>query len=320
MSDNLNTKKRFALTGAAGYIAPRHMEAILENGCDLSAILDPSDSVGVIDSYFPNAKYFNNFERFERHINKVQSSDEHIDYLSVCSPNYLHDTHCRFALHNGMNAVCEKPLVLSPWNIDMLQKAEQDTGNTINTILQLRLHPEIINLKQKVDSDPDKTYSIDLHYITSRGPWYQISWKGQEEMSGGITSNIGVHFFDMLIWIFGKPLKQEVFVHNKMYSSGHLELEKANINWFLSVDSLHLEKLGIKGQKTFRSIKLDGSELEFSRGFENLHILSYKNILEGKGFSTEDARPAIELVHSLRNLKISEARGYSKDFISKLIL
>ncbi len=311
--------KKFALTGAAGYIAPRHMEAIKANGGQLDAILDPNDSVGHVDAYFPKALYFNNFERFERHINKIQSTKAALDFLSICSPNYLHDTHCRFALTYNMDAICEKPLVLSPWNLDMLQQAEQQTGKRIFNILQLRLHPEVIKLKDWVQNNGSKRLSIDLHYITSRGPWYQISWKGQEDKSGGIASNIGIHFFDMLMWIFGEPRDSKIYLRDGKAAAGFLELENADVNWFLSVDASDLELLRIDNQRTYRSLRIDNEEFNFSKGFEDLHIASYKHILENEGFGTETVRPAIELVYRLRTESMTPLEQIDNQTLRKLV-
>ena len=311
--------KNFVLTGAAGYIAPRHMEAILNNKGILHAILDPSDSVGQIDRFFPECLYFNNFERFERHIYKVQGTELNIDYMSICSPNYLHDTHCRFALNNDMHAICEKPLVLNPWNLDELQKAELKTGKNIFNILQLRLHPEIIKLKSFVEKNEDRYFEVDLSYITSRGPWYHISWKGQEEKSGGIASNIGIHFFDMLMWIFGPLESSEVYSRNQNFAAGCLHLQRAKINWFLSVDASHLEALGITNERTHRSLKIDDEAFEFSKGFEDLHDKSYEHILKGEGFKTEDVRDAIELVYTIRNQKLSKAENLKNKQLSNII-
>jgi UDP-N-acetyl-2-amino-2-deoxyglucuronate dehydrogenase len=293
--------KRFGLIGAAGYVAPRHMDAIQMNNCDLIAAMDPNDSVGMMDSYFPEALYFNNFERFERHINKLRIDGTKVDYLSICSPNYLHDTHCRFALNNEMDAICEKPLVLNPWNLDALQTAEEKSGLRIFNILQLRLHPVIRELKKQIDqADENTIHEVSLNYITSRGPWYHISWKGQNEKSGGISTNIGIHFFDMLIWLFGE-VKENILVKRDLdHEAGILILEKARVNWFLSVNKSHLNLFDTAGKRTYRSLTMNDKEIEFSDGFENLHIESYRKILGGQGFSTQDVRPAIELVSNLR--------------------
>jgi len=312
--------KRFALTGAAGYIAPRHMEAIKQNDGQLVAALDPNDSVGHMDSYFPNSLFFNNFERFERYINRIISQSKNLDYLSICSPNYLHDTHCRFALNNGMDAICEKPLVLNPWNLDILQRAEEQTGKRIYNILQLRLHPEIIKLKEWVDNQESiKVFDIDLTYITSRGPWYHISWKGDVEKSGGIASNIGVHFFDMLMWIFGDVQSNKVFEKTSNYSAGLLELKKANVKWFLSVDAKHLKMLNIENTRTHRSLKIDGKEIDFSKGFEELHNFSYEKIIKGQGFGTSDVRNSIELIHNIRIKDKANTKGTDHPILSKIM-
>ncbi len=297
--------KNFAITGVAGYIAPRHLKAIKETGNNLVAALDVSDSVGIMDASFPNADFFTEPERFDRHLDKLRrrNSNHKIDYLSICTPNYLHDAHIRMALRNGADAICEKPIVLNPWNVDALQEIEKETGKKIYTILQLRLHPAIVALKEKIANGPkDKIYNIDLTYITSRGNWYFISWKGSEEKSGTIATNIGVHFFDMLTWIFGKPTQNTVHVYEADRASGFLQLEKARVRWFLSVNSNYLPA-GVKekGQPTFRSITVDGNEIEFSGGFTDLHTRSYKEILGGNGFSLEDARQSIEIVHQLRH-------------------
>lgn len=295
---------RFGLVGAAGYIAPRHMLAIKNNGGHLVAALDPNDSVGQMDRYFPEALFFNNFERFERYIYKMRTDNQALDYLSICSPNYLHDTHCRFALVNDMHAICEKPLVLNPWNLDSLQKAEQETGYSIFNILQLRLHPEVIKLKESLESNPsNKRHSVVLDYITPRGPWYHISWKGQEEKSGGIASNIGVHFFDMLIWLFGSVEEVHVYENQKSYTGGRLILENADVEWFLSVDRQHLSHFDKGGKATYRALSIDGKDIEFSEGFERLHDISYARILSNEGFKTSDVRPVIELIHQLRHRK-----------------
>jgi UDP-N-acetyl-2-amino-2-deoxyglucuronate dehydrogenase len=304
--------KNFALIGAAGYIAPRHMKAIKETGNNLLAAFDPKDSVGIIDSYFPNADFFVEFERFDRHISKLQFEEIiNLDYVSICTPNYLHDSHIRFALREGADAICEKPLVMNPWNLDALAKIEQETGNRIWNILQLRVHPSIIALKQKIKDGPkDKIYDIDLTYLTSRGNWYYTSWKGSEEKSGGIATNIGVHFFDMLGWIFGAVKKNTVHLHEHDRASGYLELERANVRWFLSINEDVLPKEVVeKKQRTFRSITVEGEELEFSGGFADLHTESYKEIVNGNGYGIEDARQAIETVYTIRNAEPIGLKG-----------
>ena len=290
------------MIGAAGYIAPRHMKAIKETGNDLVAALDKFDSVGVIDSYFPNASFFTEFERFDRHIDKLKRTGHHLDYVSICSPNYLHDAHIRFALRQGADAICEKPLVLNPWNMDALSLIEEETGHKIYNILQLRVHPSIIALKKKIDEGPkDKIYDIDLTYLTSRGIWYYTSWKGDISKSGGIATNIGVHFFDMLSWIFGNLKKNTVHVNTHDRSAGFLEFEKARVRWFLSINfDLLPEEVKAKGQTTYRSITIEGEELEFSGGFTDLHTTSYDDILKGKGYGLEAPRQAIEIVHTIR--------------------
>lgn len=297
----------FAITGVAGYVAVRHLKAIKATGNLLVAALDPHDSVGVLDQYFPNADFFTQPERFDRHIEKLKrSGDGHkIDYLSICSPNYLHDAHIRMALRVGAHAICEKPLVLNPKNLDLLKEIENETGNKIYNVLQLRLHPTIIQLKQQIEIKnrvkKGNRAIINLQYITSRGKWYDYSWKGHVEKSGGLASNIGIHFFDMLIWIFGKVISNTIFVNSSHTQCGLLILENAEINWNLSIDSLQLpQKIASIGQTTFRSIEIDGQELEFSEGFADLHTNVYKSILEGGGFGLEDARAAIELVYSMR--------------------
>jgi UDP-N-acetyl-2-amino-2-deoxyglucuronate dehydrogenase len=299
---NRDQMKNFALIGAAGYIAPRHMKAIKETGNNLVAALDKHDNVGILDSYFPNADFFTEFERFDRHLDKLKRKGQNVDYVSICSPNYLHDSHIRFALKHGADAICEKPLVLNPWNIDALEEIAKETGKKIYTILQLRLHPSIIALREKVLKGPqDKIYDVDLRYITSRGNWYHISWKGDESKSGGIATNIGIHFFDMLIWIFGKPKLTRVSRYQEDHAEGYLELEKARVSWFLSIDYNHLpEKAKLTGKRTYRSLTIENEELEFSEGFTDLHTLSYQEILKGNGFGIQDARSSIETVHAIR--------------------
>ena len=297
--------KKFAMIGAAGYIAPRHMKAIKETGNDLVAALDVNDSVGIIDSHFPDADFFTEFERFDRHIDKLRrsNSDKKVDFMSICSPNYLHDSHMRFALRSGADAICEKPLVLNPWNIDGLKEIEEDTGHKINTILQLRLHPAIIALRDKVQNGPqDRKCEVDLTYITSRGHWYLQSWKGDTKKSGGIATNIGVHFYDMLHFVFGKLQNNQVHYTADTKASGYLEYERARVRWFLSIDVNDVPaSVRAKGQRTFRSITCDGENVEFSDGFTDLHTRSYEEILKGNGFGLEENRVAIDTVAHIRN-------------------
>lgn len=298
--------KNFALIGAAGYIAPRHLKAIKDTNNNLIAALDKFDSVGVMDSYFPNADFFVEFERFDRHIEKLKRAGTQLDYVSICTPNYLHDSHIRMALRSGADAICEKPLVLNPWNVDALSEIEKESGNTINTILQLRLHESIIQLKNKVDSEKKaEKYDVDLTYITSRGNWYDISWKGDESKSGGIATNIGVHFYDMLSWIFGEVQENVVHLREKNKAAGYLEFENARVRWFLSIDENDLPNhIKEKKQRTFRSIEINGEELEFSNGFTELHTESYKGILSNRGYGLQDARQSIEIVYDIRNKEL----------------
>ncbi len=295
--------KNFALIGAAGYIAPRHLKAIKETDNNLIAALDKFDSVGIMDSYFPKADFFVEFERFDRHVEKLKRNGTHLDYVSICTPNYLHDAHIRMALRSGADAICEKPLVLNPWNVDALADIEKESGQKINTILQLRLHPSIIALKQKVERENKQgKYDVDLTYITSRGNWYDISWKGDQSKSGGIATNIGIHFYDMLSWIFGDVQENVVHLREKDKSSGYLEFEKARVRWFLSIDENSLPKqIQEIGQRTYRSILIDGQEIEFSAGFTDLHTLSYQEILKGNGFGLMDAKTSVEIVYDVRN-------------------
>ena len=313
--------KRFALIGGAGYVAPRHMKAIKDTGNELTAVLDPSDSVGIIDSHFPQAHFFTEFERFDRHVDKKRRKGEKIDYVSICSPNYLHDAHIRFGLRSNAHVICEKPLVLNPWNIDALQEIEADTDFKAYNILQLRLHPALIKLKKEIDASPDdKKYELDLTYITSRGKWYFISWKGDESKAGGIATNIGIHFFDMLIWIFGKVQANIVHLFEPDKSAGYLELERARVRWFLSVDEKTLPNdVAASGQRTYRSITLGGREIEFSAGFTDLHTLSYQHILQGKGFGLETARPSIETVYTIRHSRSQLSKGEQHPFCRKLL-
>lgn len=299
--------KRFALVGAAGYIAPRHMSAIRDTGNTLVAALDPNDSVGVIDSYFPQAEFFTEFERFDQHINQLRRNNAGIDYISITSPNYLHDSHMRFALRSGADAICEKPLVLNPSNIDGLQEIEADTGQRINTILQLRVHPSIIALRDRIASETHGgKHEVDLTYITSRGHWYLQSWKGEERKSGGIATNIGVHFFDMLHFIFGNLHENHVHLRENTRAAGYLEYDRARVRWFLSLEQDDVpEGPRNEGQRTYRSITVDGKEIEFSSGFTDLHTRSYEEILAGRGFGLEENRTAIETVAHLRTAPVA---------------
>lgn len=296
--------KRFAIIGAAGYIAPRHLRAIADTSNILVAALDKNDSVGIIDSYFPNADFFTEYERFDRHVDKLRRRGNPLDYVSICSPNYLHDSHIRFALRAGAHAICEKPLVLNPWNIDGLREIENDTGRKINTILQLRLHPSIIALKEKIAASPkDKKHDVDMTYITSRGHWYLVSWKGDVSKSGGVATNVGVHLYDMLHFIFGELQENIVHYTSDTTCAGYLEYEHARVRWILSVDAENLpEEAKVSGQRTFRSIKVDGEEIEFSDGLTDLYTASYQAILEGNGFGLDENVVAIETVANIRNM------------------
>lgn len=315
--------KNFALIGAAGYIAPRHMIAIKETGNTLVAALDKNDSVGIMDSHFPEAAFFTEFERFDRHIDKLNRMNHgnKVDYVSICSPNYLHDSHMRFALRAGAHAICEKPLVLNPWNIDGLLEIEKDTGKQVSTILQLRLHPAIIALKEKVAaSKTGHKFDVDLTYITSRGKWYLQSWKGDDNKSGGIATNIGVHFYDMLHYVFGKLQENKVHFTSPTKAAGYLEYEKARVRWFLSVDVNDVpEDLRAQGQRTYRSITADGESIEFSGGFTDLHTVSYQEILAGRGFGLEENRVAIETVAAIRTAQLSPLTGDYHPFVKELV-
>jgi UDP-N-acetyl-2-amino-2-deoxyglucuronate dehydrogenase len=295
--------KQFALIGAAGYVAPRHMKAIKETGNQLIAALDKNDSVGIIDSYFPNADFFVEYERFDRHLEKIKRQGTQIDYLSVCSPNYLHDAHIRFGLRHQADVICEKPLVLNPWNVEALESIGKETGKKVYNIFQLRLHPSVIALKEKIAAAPkDKKFDIDLTYQTSRGHWYYTSWKGDIQKSGGIATNIGVHFFDMLQWIFGAVQESKVHIHTHDRAAGFLELEQARVRWFLSINyDTIAEDLRQQGARTYRSLTIEGEEFEFSGGFNDLHTKSYEAILNGNGFELKTAQNAIEIVHQIRH-------------------
>lgn len=305
--------KNFGLIGAAGYIAPRHMAAIKATNNNLLAAYDTFDSVGVIDSHFPNADFFTEFERFDRHVDKLKRQGNPLDYVSVCSPNYLHDSHIRFGLRNQADVICEKPLVLNPWNLDALQEIEKETGKKVYNILQLRLHQSIIDLKNKVENGPkDKVYDFDLSYLTSRGKWYYTSWKGDANKSGGIATNIGVHFYDMLSWIFGPVKENIVHLHTHDRAAGYLEFKQARVRWFLSINYDTIpQNIRDTGMRTYRSMTLEGEEIEFSGGFTELHNKSYQAVLDGKGFGLEEARQSLEIVHQIRN---SEPIGLKGDY------
>ncbi|GAA0602813.1 Gfo/Idh/MocA family oxidoreductase [Caenispirillum bisanense] len=297
--------KNFTQIGAAGYIAPRHMKAIKETGNNLVAAFDPNDSVGIIDSYFPDADFFTEFERFDRHIDKLRRRGQGVDYVAICSPNYLHDAHIRFALRSQAHAICEKPLVLNPWNVDALAEIEAESDTRIYNILQLRLHPAIRALREKVAAAPkDKIFDVDLTYLTSRGHWYHASWKGDVQKSGGVATNIGVHFYDMLGWVFGPVKHSVVHIHDADVAAGYLEYDRARVRWFLSINADYLpEQAKAAGKRTYRSIMIGDEELEFSEGFTDLHTVSYQDILSGGGFGLEEARACIETVFNIRQAR-----------------
>jgi UDP-N-acetyl-2-amino-2-deoxyglucuronate dehydrogenase len=302
----ITTQKNFAVIGVSGYIAPRHLKAVRDTGNRIIAALDRSDSVGILDSYSFDAAFFTEFERFDRYAERQRrlGDEKRIHYVSICSPNYLHDAHIRFALRIGADAICEKPLVLNPWNADALSELERETGKRVYNILQLRVHPAIIAMRERIrTSPPGKRHVVDLAYITSRGNWYFASWKGDESKSGGVATNIGIHFFDMLMWIFGAVKEYEVYHADARSMAGYLSLENADVRWFLSVDRGRLPAVAA-GKSTYRSITVDGEEMEFSEGFTDLHTAVYREILAGRGFGTEDARPSINLVHDLRKAPV----------------
>ena len=311
--------KKFALIGAAGYIAPRHLKAIKDVGGELVAAYDPSDSVGHLDAYFPRAAFFTEFERFDRHLNKLNEQGKGVDYISICSPNYLHDSHIRYALRSGAHCICEKPLTLRPWNIDGLSKTSEITGNNVFTILQLRLHDQVIAMKERVvkklAQEPDYQFDVDLTYITSRGNWYYASWKGDEEKSGGIATNIGVHFFDMLQWIFGDVVGQKVYVRTHDRASGVLQFNNATIKWFLSINEDTLpEPTKNQGKRTHRSLQFDRWSFDFTEGFNELHTISYDHILNGGGFNEKEAQNAISMVHDMRETLLSPLDSQAHPF------
>jgi len=311
--------KNFAITGVAGYVAPRHLKAIRDTGNKLLAAVDPHDSVGILDRYFHRVSFFTEFERFDRHIEKLRrmGDNQRVHYVSICSPNYLHDAHVRFALRVGADAICEKPLVLNPWNIEALRELEEESQGRVYTILQLRVHPSLIALKEKISAQKrNGKYDVVLTYITSRGSWYLVSWKGQHERSGGLATNIGVHFFDLLIWLFGPVEHSEVHLATQYKTGGFIELEKARVCWFLSIDKSDLpQEIAAKRQPTYRSITIDDEEVEFSGGFTDLHTEVYRNILAGNGFGLDDALPSVSLVQSIRKADVTSINDYAHPFI-----
>ena len=311
--------KNFAVIGVGGYIAPRHLRAIRDTGNNLVVAVDPKDSVGVLDQYSFDVKFFTEIERFDRHLEKLRRGPEEnrVQYVSICSPNYLHDSHCRLALRVGADAICEKPLVINPWNFDALEDLEQETKHHIHTILQLRVHPALIKLREDLQQAKG-IHDVELTYITSRGPWYQVSWKGHQDKSGGVATNIGVHFFDLLLWLFGSMQGIKVYHSDESRMSGFIELEHARVKWFLSVDKNDLPASAKAGGKTtFRSIKVDGKEVEFSEGFTDLHTRVYEETLAGRGFGIKDARPSIELTYAIRTAEISPKDELAHPFIKK---
>jgi UDP-N-acetyl-2-amino-2-deoxyglucuronate dehydrogenase len=313
--------KNFAITGVAGYIAPRHLQAIKDTGNQLVAAVDPNDSVGILDKFFPDVSFFTEFERFDRHLEKLrrEKNSQRVDYMTICSPNNLHDAHIRLALRVGAHAICEKPLVLNPWNLDALQELEQETSTRVFTVLQLRVHPEIIKLKAKLEKEKTKhKHEVVLSYITSRGLWYYFSWKGVIEKSGGIATNIGIHFFDMLMWLFGDAQSSILHLKDNKRMSGFIELENANVSWFLSTDRNDLPEKAQNAQApTFRSITIDGEEIQFSEGFTDLHTKVYEKTLNGNGFGIEDARPSIVLVRKLRSASVINVLDHIHPFALK---
>jgi UDP-N-acetyl-2-amino-2-deoxyglucuronate dehydrogenase len=298
------------MTGVAGFVAPRHLRAIAETGNRLVAAVDPNDSVGILDRYAPAARFFTEIERFDRHLEKLRRGPDgdRVHYLSVCSPNYLHDAHIRMALRCGADVICEKPVVINPWNLDALQQLEEETGRTVSTVLQLRLHPGLIALRKRLQADPARTHQVELTYITSRGPWYFVSWKGNHERSGGLATNIGIHFFDLLLWLFGGARRCEVHLREEGRTAGFIECERAEIRWFLSVRAGDLPfQPEPGGRTTFRSITVDGAAVEFTEGFTDLHTRVYEEVLAGRGFGLDTARPSIELTHRIRHAPVTAA-------------
>ncbi|MDO9300149.1 MAG: Gfo/Idh/MocA family oxidoreductase [Anaerolineales bacterium] len=311
--------KNFAVIGVGGYIAPRHLRAIRDTGNRLAAAVDPKDSVGLLDQYSYDVKFFTEIERFDRHLEKLRRGpdENRIHYVTVCSPNYLHDSHIRLALRVGADAICEKPLVINPWNFDALEELEAETKRRVHTILQLRVHPELIALRESLQNSGGM-HDVELTYITSRGPWYQVSWKGHEDKSGGVATNIGVHFFDLLLWLFGATSGIKVYHSDANRMSGFIELEHARVKWFLSVDKNDLpDSVKAGGKTTYRSITVDGKEIEFSEGFTDLHTRVYEETLAGRGFGIKDARPSIELTYAIRTAEISPKDDMAHPLLKK---
>jgi UDP-N-acetyl-2-amino-2-deoxyglucuronate dehydrogenase len=311
----------FAMTGVAGFVAARHLKAIKDIGANLLAACDPNDSVGILDKYFFETRFFREFERFDRHVEKLRrrGDAERVHYVSICSPNYLHDAHVRFALRVGAHAICEKPLVINPWNLDTLAELEEEHGRRIYTILQLRVHPALVKLRERLQAEPAaRKHEVTLAYITSRGNWYLSSWKGDLERSGGLATNIGIHFFDLLLWLFGSVQGVEVHVSDPRKAAGYLELERAQVRWYLSIDRQDLPFDAVPGgPTTYRSIRVDGQEVEFSEGFTDLHTVLYREILAGRGFGIEDARPSISLSHAIRTARPTGPTARSHQMLAK---
>jgi UDP-N-acetyl-2-amino-2-deoxyglucuronate dehydrogenase len=313
------TVKNFALIGAAGYIAPRHLKAIRDTGNRLVAAVDPHDSVGLLDQYSFDTRFFTEIERFDRHLEKLRRgpAENRIHYVTVCSPNYLHDAHCRLALRVGADVICEKPLVINPWNLDALEELEAETNHKIYTILQLRVHPDLLKLRESLQKAGGE-HEVVLTYITSRGPWYHASWKGVYDKSGGVATNIGIHFFDLLMWLFGSADGLKVYRADDTRMAGFLELEHARVRWFLSVDNQDLPPRALANKKTtFRSITVDGQEVEFSEGFTDLHTRVYEETLAGRGFGIRDARPSVDLTYRIRTAEISPVDEFAHPLLLK---
>jgi UDP-N-acetyl-2-amino-2-deoxyglucuronate dehydrogenase len=313
--------RNFAITGVAGYIAPRHLKAIQETGNRLVAAADPHDAVGILDRFAFDVRYFNEIERFDRHLEKLRrgAAEQRVDYVSICSPNHLHDAHIRLALRVGADVICEKPMVINPWNLDPLQEIEKETGKRVYTVLQLRVHPELVKLRERLAAERGQRRQVSMTYITSRGQWYDVSWKGHQDRSGGIVTNIGIHFFDLLTWLFGRVRGSEVHVRESHRAAGYLDLDHADVQWFLSTDSTDLPFAPVPGGRaTFRSITVDGTEIEFSEGFTDLHTRIYQDVLAGSGFGIDDARPSIELTSAIRTaaLKPGSSRAHPKAVVN----